>query len=282
MSEARKPEVRYNRAVRWTFGLVVIAACGRVGFDPTAARDGGSSSEASADAVLDAGLIGWWKLDDGSGTVAADSSGHGDNGTLTAGVTWVTSSRGVAISIDGGADHDIDLGDVPLLEPTGSMTLAAWVNPTVVTTTSRDNVIVSRDDAGNGMSGWSLKAGTTDCGDVRFSLQIAERSAVNTLAERCSNTAPMTSTWFHVAGVYDSAVPALDVYIDGVVDDGPLTANVPTAQYEPTSSVHVEIGNADPFPAEMTGGQNVFDGLMQDVRMYDRALTPAEIAALAQ
>jgi hypothetical protein len=47
------------------------------------------------------GLVGWWKFDEGSGTVAYDSSGNGNDGNLTNGPTWTTGKIGGALSFDG-------------------------------------------------------------------------------------------------------------------------------------------------------------------------------------
>jgi hypothetical protein len=266
--------------VRWLFGIAAVAACGRVGFD-TSAQSRMPRADAPPDAVVDEGLIGWWKLGDGAGTVAADSSGHGDDGVLSAGVTWVAGRDGSgAISIAGGVDHDVDLGNVPQIEPTGSMTLAAWVNAGTLTTTFNDDVIISRDDFAGGYVGWVLKIGTLDCGTLAAAIQIA--SDATTSPERCSTTMPTTNTWYHVAGVYDATAATLDLYVDGVLDDGTLVnPPVPHVQYEPASQVHVQIGAADPAAGDVTGGVSL-DGIVQDLRMYDRALQPAEIATLAQ
>ena len=58
------------------------------------------------DAILN-GLVGWWKFDEGSGTVAYDSSGNGHDGNLTNGPTWVAGKIGGALSFDGVNDHVI-------------------------------------------------------------------------------------------------------------------------------------------------------------------------------
>jgi hypothetical protein len=65
--------------MRWRFAaLLAVAACGRVGFTPS---QDASQGEGGPDAALLTGLLGWWQLDETSGTVAHDSAGS-DNGTL--------------------------------------------------------------------------------------------------------------------------------------------------------------------------------------------------------
>jgi hypothetical protein len=253
------------------FALVAMSAgCGRVDF-AAVPRDA---------AVALPNPIGWWQLADGVGTNAADSSGYGNAGVLSAGITWTAGRSGGAISIDGAADHQIDLGDPLRLHLSGSMTLVAWVNNNAVSDPSADRAIISRDDFAGNNFGWALKS-SSDCGPAHWVMQIA--ASATSVPERCSTSVPTTGVWYHVAGVYDTTGPALHIYVNGVLDDGSLTVDVPAMQYVPTSPLHAEIGNADPLPVgNLTGGPNTFDGLIEDVRVYDVALDPEQIAALAR
>jgi hypothetical protein len=79
--------------------------------------------------------------------------------------------------------------------------------------------------------------------------------------------------------VYDASARTMDVYVNGAVDDGILTGAVPSSQQIPTG-VDVQLGNANPGTPP-AGGGNPLHGTLDDVRVYDRALTPQEIAALA-
>ena len=249
---------------------VVLAACGRVDFGTVAVRE----LDARA-----AGPIGWWKLDDGAGTMAADSSGNGITGVLTAGITWTAGKLGGAIDVDGASEHDIDLGQPAILDLVGSMTLSAWVNPSAFHLGDGfDDTIFARSGFVQGLSGWALK-GTEDCGPETWAIEITGGQS----PERCSVTAPATGIWYHVAGVYDAAALTLDVYVNGVLDDGPYAFGVdvvPPAQMPP-SGIDAQIGNGDPDTGS-TGGANGFTGLIDDVRIYDRVLTAQEIATLAQ
>lgn len=270
---APDPRMAYDSEVRWVSGLVLVAGCADVLGLKAIKADGGSA---------DTSIIGWWKLGDGSGVIAADSSGHGNAGMLTSGVTWASGHNGGgAVQIDGGKNHQVDIGDIALLEPTGSMTLAAWVNPASLTSSSLDDAIISHSNFSVGDPGWVLEV-TNDCGSLAFSIEVAappEGGAPPQTAVLCSNTVPSVDTWHHVAGVYDAERAQLHIYIDGRLDDGGGTgAPVPMQQHEP-AQLYVEIGNADPGGGR-SGGSSGFDGLIQDVRMYDRALTAAEIAAL--
>ena len=68
------------------------------------------------------GLIGWWKFDETSGTVAYDSSGNGNNGSLRNGPTWTNGKIGGALSLDGVDDHVLTT-----LKSPSNFTISAWV-----------------------------------------------------------------------------------------------------------------------------------------------------------
>ena len=82
-------------------------------------------------AVSTDSLVGYWKFDEGTGTLAADSSGHGNNGTLTGGPTWsasptnsITFTNPYALSFDGVDDY-VSIADADVLDPGDTFTLSA-------------------------------------------------------------------------------------------------------------------------------------------------------------
>ena len=80
------------------------------------------------------------------------------------------------------------------------------------------------------------------------------------------------NTWYHVAGVYNAAARTLDIYVNGVLNNGVLLGTVPAAQI--VRNINVNIGRR-------TGGYH-FKGVIDDVRIYNRALTPVEISQISQ
>ena len=75
--------------------------------------------------------------------------------------------------------------------------------------------------------------------------------------------------WYHVAGVYDAAERTLDIYVNGVRDNGVLSGTIPASQIN--SSVNVNIGRRS--------GGFYFNGVIDEVRIYNRALSGPEIQA---
>lgn len=81
--------------------------------------------------AADPNLLGWWTFDDGAGTTAADSSGHGDDGTLRGGPQWIAGQLGGALSFNGGSTY-VEIPYSSAYDKPSQLTLAAWVNPTTL------------------------------------------------------------------------------------------------------------------------------------------------------
>ncbi len=198
-------------------------------------------------------------LDEGTGSTTADSSGNGITGQLQ-GTTWTASGKwGNALSFDGAASY-VDLGTPALLQSTGSMTWTAWVNS--FGNPPDDGQIVARSDE---TSGWQFKT-TPDTGVRTFGVAIGAPGGSHT--QRYSKTVPSLNTWYHVAGVYNAAAQTLDIYVNGVLDDGVLSGTVPSATTA-ASTVHALIGKR--------AAGYYFNGVIDNLRIYNRALSAAEI-----
>ena len=138
----------------------------------------------------------------------------GLTGTIS-GATWTTAGKfGSALSFNGANNNYVDLGNPTSLNGTGSMTWAAWVEATA--TPKNDGNIVAKQ---NSSSGWQLKS-TPDTGPQTFAISVSGNSG---FAQRNSVTIRSLNTWYHVAGVYNSAARTLDIYVNGVLDNGVLT-----------------------------------------------------------
>ena len=186
-----------------------------------------------------------------------DQSGNNLTGTIV-GATWTTSGRyGNALSFNGVSSY-VDLGNPVALHLTGSMTLEAWIK--AVANPSDDGQIIAKSNG----AGWQLKT-SPDTGPHTFGVKVSASSSVG--VQRYSTTVPALGTWYHIAGVYDAAAGTLSTYVNGALDNGTLRGTVPAAQID--QSVNVNIGRR-------TGGL-YFNGLIDEVRIYNRALSQAEI-----
>ena len=205
------------------------------------------------------GLAAGYAFDEVSGTSAADASGHGLNGTLTNGPTWAAGRYGNAVNVDGVDDY-VDLGNPAGLQFTGSMTISVWVFSSAFP--GDDAPIVSK--RGTGELGYQLDT-TVDTGPrtIGFKLTNASgRRCSATEQPHCRSTPGTTS-----AGIYNAAAGTLNVYLNGQLDNGALFGTVTSTQQN--SGVNVNIGRRP-------SGGFYFNGRIDNVRLYNRALTAAE------
>jgi hypothetical protein len=207
--------------------------------------------------LAQSGPVAAYAFDEGSGTTVKDSSGNNLTGTI-AGATWTTGGMyGNALSFNGTSSY-VDLGNPTGLQLTGSITIEAWVK--AAANPSNDGEIVAKAST----AGWLLKT-TPDTGPETFGIRLSANSSTN--IQRYSTTVRSLSTWYHVAGVYDAVAQTLSTYVNGALDNGTLLGTVPAAQYN--ANVNVNIGR------RVSG--YYFNGVIDEVRIYNRALSQAEI-----
>ena len=227
--------------------------------------DGQVSTATSFTLTLNAtpsGLMAAYAFDETSGTTALDTSGNGNNGVLTNGPLFVVGKNGNGVRLDGVNDY-VDLGNPVSLRLTGSMTLSAWINSS--TFPVDDAAIISKRQSSN--TGYQLDT-TIDTGPRTIGLKITDGAGNN--VARYGTTAIAVNTWYHVAGVYDAANRTLNVYVNGQLVNGTLVGTIPAAQLD--SNQNVNVGQR---PGR--AGNYNFAGVLDDVRIYHRALTQAEI-----
>jgi fibronectin type 3 domain-containing protein len=207
------------------------------------------------------GLVAAYSFNEGTGTTVGDLSGNGNTGTLTS-TTWTTAGKyGNALSFNGTSSF-VNLGNPTQLRLTGSSTWSAWVN--AAANPADDGQIIAKS---SDTSGWQFKT-SPDTGPHTFGVAISGSGGSH--AQRYSTTIRQLNTWYYVAGVYNAAARTLDIYVNGVLDNGALIGTVPSSQTN-NNSVNVNIGRRS--------GGFYFNGIIDEVRIYNRALSQAEIQA---
>ena len=186
------------------------------------------------------GLVAQWQLDEGKGTAVHDSSSNGNDGTIH-GATWVQIGNGYALQFDGVNDY-VDCGDDPSLNIGGEVTLQTWIQPTDM--------------------GW---AGAPVVGKTyrEYQLLYSTRGLcwwyVNSGSNAVGNKLPL-GQWSHVTGTYDGE--RRRIWINGRLA-GSASSNAPA-------------GQGGHFIMGMRQGP-YFQGLLDQVRVYNRALSADEI-----
>jgi hypothetical protein len=210
-------------------------------------------------AKADPSLIGWWKLDDeGSGT-AVDYSGWDHYGTLY-GPQWTEGYFGDGLEFDGLDDY-VDCGTDASIALSGSFTLAAWIR---LNASTSDAKIASNQN--NATGGYKM-------GVYSNKVELEIRTAANSpLLNRPieGGTILTPGLWYHVAGVYSQG-QYLRTYVNGVLDRERLLTDLLG-----TSNGTLKIGRES-----HTSGFYWF-GSLDDVRLYNRALTQEEVQQIVR
>jgi chitodextrinase len=232
----------------------------RVRATDAANNPSGYSNVASATTqAAPSGLVGAYGFNEGLGTTTADASGRSHPGTLV-GATWTNAGRyGKALSYNGTSSY-VDLGNPTDFQITGSMSWSAWIFATA--NPVDDGQIVSKSSG----PGWQFKS-SPDTGPHTFGVAVSANGTSN--VQRYSNTVRQLNTWYHVAGVYDATARTLNIYVNGVLDNGVLRGTVPASQWNAPQNVNL---------GRRTGGF-YFAGTIDEVRLYNRALSQGEIQA---
>ncbi len=205
-----------------------------------------------------AGLAAAYAFDEGSGPTVRDTSTNGNTGQIQDAIWFSTGRFGKSLYFNGTSSY-VDLGNPPSLQTTGSMSWSAWVYATG--NPPDDGQIVAHS---NYVAGWQFKT-TSDTGVRTFGVSVTGASGSRT--QRYSKTVLALNKWYYVAGVYNAAAKTLNIYVNGVLDDGVLRGTVPASQM--LSNSNTMIGRRD--------GGYFFKGLIDNVRVYKRPLTAAEI-----
>jgi chitodextrinase len=228
-------------------------------FDGSGNASAPSSGFRVATLAAPTALAAAYGFSEGTGVTTADSSGNGVTGTLS-GATWTTGRHGSGLGFDG-TSASVDLGDPAVLRTTGSLTVSAWVNESA--NVADDAIVVAKS---SGAAGWELKS-SPDTGARTFAFAVYDPGGG--YVARYSTTVRSLDTWYHVAGVYDAAARTLDIYIDGLLSNGTLWGTVPGSHAD--VSVDATIGRR--------AAGFFLSGVIDDVRVYNRALTVEEIQA---
>src|SRR3989344_4573527 len=215
---------------------------------------------------LNSGLVGYWSFDgkDMAGVTAYDRSGNANNGTLTNGPTRAIGKIGQGLSFDGVDDY-VNAGSATSLDNLETVTYSAWIYPKGYGSGSQGHIF--NKGAANWNSSFYFNSGST----LRFFWEYSVAS-VNSIT---SNTIAL-NVWAHVAVTYDvNGDRKAHIYINGVE----------TSYSTQTASSGTRVDNAG--ESQIIGADDAdatysrfFNGLIDDVRVYNRALSGDEIKRL--
>ena len=224
--------------------------------------------------VTDPNLLCWWTFDEGAGSAAVDLSGHDHHGAFAGPTmpTWVPGKAGGALEFAGDGDHVID-PDADYIDGLAAMTVMLWIKSDLVGTDK--GFIIFEEPQGRDTRNirYDLDMGGGLLDGIKYGACVNPGDTDDDEDESPANV--QTTDWQHIAVTWASgagAFPAgVNLYINGVLQT-PST-DEPSAEGVLTGYDRVIVGKGG---KEQSPTQS-WDGLVDDVRIYDKVLTEDEI-----
>lgn len=226
--------------------------------DYNAGISGQSSSEStntsfdqSSQKSLSDGLVGYWKFDEGVGTSSADSSGNNKTaifGTGDSAPTWFSAKYGIGLSFNGTSNYaNISSFNIPY-----DQTISLWLKPS---------------DTSN--NEWIINLGPS----WHYELSIRSNKLAFSTHDSSSNYLYCTGTtnlsnnnFYHITTTYNNTTKEKNIYINGILDK---TCTQQESNIAGTTNQTISIG-----------GGSYISGLIDEIRIYNRALSPEEVKQL--
>ncbi len=200
---------------------------------------------------VSAGLVGYWKFDEGSGNKAYDSSSYGNDGVINGTPNWVTGQIGTALDFDGSTNF-VEIPHSESLSMREEITIAAWTN--MRTNSSGEMLIVSK---GGWQANMPYELSETNGGVIWWQFYDTEGR------DSCEAESPPAEEWHHIAATYEGTI--FKCYIDGE-----LAAEWEYAGTIPYNEMSVVIGRR-------SAGGYFFNGMIDEVMIFDHILTEDEV-----
>jgi len=221
------------------------------------------------------GLVGYYAFDEGTGTTAHDFSGNGISGTLNGGTlpTWVSGHGGYGLSFDASSGQYVNLTDPAAGTydfDTGSFTVSFWLKDYGTNPGTTVSFVQKIAYPGASEPGWGVIAGNCSGSErVCFFVQDSSGGLART---QFGQTLLTSGKWQLITAVADRTSGNVYLYLNGVSTGSQITGLSGVGTVSGSRSVNVNLYNT---------ASNLI-GKMDDVRLYNRALSATEVMALYQ
>lgn len=218
--------------------------------------------------------VGWWKFDDGSGINAADSGSGGNGGELVNAPPWVTGHVGTnALGFDGAASQQyVTIGNPAAVQITGNITISAWFSASAMPVTNDYEAIAGKGYVSGppDSQAYLFRIATDSGGVTTFDCGTYENGNSHFTQWAFTFTTDIVAdTWYNAICRFDGST--WKFYLNGTEKTSLTDSTAPVS-----NAANFLIG------AEYLDGgvSRWWDGKLDDVRLYNRALTTQEIADL--
>jgi lysophospholipase L1-like esterase len=259
-------------------GMVIDSTSGLIEWTPSAAGTVQVTVEASNSegtdsqnysivvmeaAVCPSGMVSYWKLDETGGTTYYDSFDGNDGNASTPAPTPAAGLVGGAQDFNGSSNY-FTVNDDPSIDwaYNASFTIEVWAKFTNVS--GQNKVMIGRDDGGGGRPHWWLGA-QSGTGYALFNLIDTNGNGPFVIGSTSLNN----DAWHHIVAVRDESADMNRLYVDG--------AKVDSASHNYTAGFDASTTMGIGYMAYNLSPQYYYDGLLDEIAIYDRALSDAEI-----
>ena len=205
--------------------------------------------------------VGSWNLNENSGLMANDTSGNGNNGTLTGGASWIQGKRGSGINLNG-VDSYITIPDNSNLDGMKAITVSAWVNLSQLPI--QNYVVIGKDS-----SGTSYRITIGSSGKTSFTVNTTNNGWYSAGTNVGAVTTILPNTWKHIVGTYDGNYTR--IYVNGTLE---------STGSQIISGTIVNSASALRFGYKSSANIDYTKGVVDEVSIYSVALSPAEVKTL--
>src|SRR2546427_6277755 len=241
----------FSPSTAYVYQVAAFDAAGNVSA-LSAAASAATLSPPPAD--ISSGLGLYYRFDEGSGSLANDSSGNGNTGSLLGGTTWTAGQLGQAVNFDGVSGNLTD-STTTGLNLSATLTIAAWINPSDVSATYHTLVA-------NGVAGLRGYGANLINGRLNF-IKVGS-------ADVTSSVLLSAGTWQHAAITWNAATGEVKFYMNGTLAQTIINSSVQSAPLD-TDKLLVSL---------WLNGGSYFAGAMDELRIYNRVLSATDILAL--
>ena len=240
-------EVRiYNRALSQT----EITALYQAGL--TTIKAGANTTT-----TQNSGLVGYWPFEDGQGTTTADMSGHGNKGTITS-ATWINGKLGKALNFPGTSNNSVQFSfNASQINTPQTLTFTTWIK-TSVSTGVENNIM----QIGGDYNKWALYIDSADAGEPSLSLTGNYQNRIKATQN------VKDGLWHFIVGTFDGTTQK--IYVDGQMQN---SSSISLLSQTGTQTSRIGANN---------DGSDLFNGSIDEARIYNRALSATEVQQLYQ
>jgi len=199
-------------------------------------------------------LLAYWSFDEGKGETVIDYSGNKNGGVIEGEVKWVKGVKGTALEFNGKAAY-VNCGDNASLA-SESITMEAWVKTNNLSRWA--GIVSNKIDVNHGIN---IQIGTAN----NIAALVSDGGSSAYLS---TSWVPSTNTWYHVAVTHNGSDNKTVLYVNGNTE---AVLTFPLKYFTPTDKTTIGVF--------YTSLYHFFDGVIDEVKIYNRALNSDEIKA---